>query len=119
MRKKVLATAAALALIAAACGSDVPAAEPQPELGLVRQGDQGVLQVLSYAYEPDTSLDYAFVMDMDMDMTMDFPGLGNPGEMSMGMSMGTRAGTKVANTVNPETGKLSMVANVELVRKMF
>ena len=45
------------------------------------------MQVLAYDYQPNTSLGYAFTLDMTMNTQMDFPDLGGSGNMSMGMGM--------------------------------
>ncbi|MBT8193305.1 MAG: hypothetical protein KJP22_07880 [Acidimicrobiia bacterium] len=106
MRVKLLVLGSALALLAAACGSEAPSTEAR--FGVVNHGDAALLQVLAYDYEPASSLEYGFIMDMDMNMAMDFPGMGDSGDMSMGMSMGGDIAYDVAAGPQPGSTELTM-----------
>jgi hypothetical protein len=110
MRIRLLAAGCALSLLAAACGSESPVTEAR--FGLIDPGDAPVLQVLAYDYEPSSSLAYGFIMDMDMNMSMEFPGLGDSGDMSMGMSMGGDIAYDVAAGPQPGSTELTMRSNL-------
>jgi hypothetical protein len=110
MRIRLLTITWALALVAAACGSEAPTVENN--FGVLNQGDQGVLQVLAYNYQPDSTLTYGFSMDTRMHTDMDFPGLGGAGNMAMGMSMGGSLQYDVASGPQPDSMALTMRSNI-------
>ena len=110
MRVKLLVVGSALALLAAACGSESPATGAR--FGVIDRGEAAVLQVLAYDYEPASNLDYGFVMDMDMSIGMDFPGMSDAGDMSMGLSMGGDIVYDVAAGPQPGSTELTMRSNL-------
>lgn len=95
MRSKVFSLVAALAVVAAACGSGAPEVQQQEQrFGLVSAGE-GSPQLLTYDYQPDTGLTYQMVFDTTMDMQSEFPGLGSS-DVSLGMLMGGQMDYSVA-----------------------
>ncbi|NNC93233.1 MAG: hypothetical protein HKN80_12170 [Acidimicrobiia bacterium] len=110
MRIRMLIIGCALALVAAACGSEAPTVERN--FGVLDHGDQGALQKLAYNYQPDSTLRYGFAMDTRMHTDMDFPGLGGSGDMSMGMSMGGNLQYDVASGPQPGSTALTMRSDV-------
>ena len=110
MRIRLLTIAWALALVAAACGSEAPSVANN--FGVLDHGDQGVLRVLAYNYQPESTLKYGFSMDTRMHTDMDFPGLGGGGNMSMGMSMGGSLQYDVASGPQPGSTALTMRSSI-------
>ena len=110
MRIRLLTVGWVLALVAAACGSEAPTVANN--FGVLDQGDQGALQVLAYNYRPDSTLTYGFSMDTRMHTDMDFPGLGDAGNMAMGMSMGGSLQYDVASGPQPGSTALTMRSNI-------
>lgn len=113
MRSRTFLPLAVVALVAAGCGADSPEVQ-QPRFGLVASGDQGAPQLLTYAYEPDSTLTYDIRFDTAMDVHSEFPGLGSS-DLSMGMTM---AG-EMAYTVSPGPGdgtvEVTMTADLDQI----
>ena len=108
---KLLAVGSVFALVAAACGSESPAADERV-FGLVDPGDAASARVLAYQYEPHSDLSYGIAVDMTMDATMSFPGLGGSGDMSMGLTMGGDMGFDVAPGPQPGSVEVTMESNL-------
>ena len=113
MRSRMYLVVAMLTLVAAACGS-APPEVAQPRFGVVSAGDQGTPQLLTYAYQPDSTLTYDIAFDTTMDMQTEFPGLGST-DMSMGMSMGGEMGYAVAPGPGEGTVEVTMTADLDQV----
>lgn len=99
MRTRAFSLVAAVALLAAACGS---ASEVQFQP-----------QALAYGYEAGTDLSYEFSMDMDMRMDMNIPGSAQePVAMNMGMGMEGEIGFSVAAGPDPGTFEVTMSGSI-------
>ncbi len=110
VRTRTTIVAGILALVAASCGSG--SARTEAPLGLIQQGDSASLQVLAYAYEPDSSLYYGFSLDMTMNATMDFPDLGGSGDISMGMGMDGALAYDIAPGTVPGSVAVTMRSDI-------
>lgn len=111
MRSRKLSIVAALAVVAAACGSSAPQAQQQP-FGLVSAGSEGTPRLLTYDYQPDSSLTYEIFFDTSMDMRSEFPGMGS-NDMSMGMLMGGEMGYAVAPGPQEDSVEVTMTAEFD------